>query len=114
MGAVLTRCRMTKYQMKPKPHKQQATTAKTTNGLKAMPSTREPLDRSLEQSIAAHNAVSRPNTKLAATVKKPTSRKFATSHITAGTRTCGGQPWVGFESDGSDGPDGEVIKSKGC
>jgi hypothetical protein len=114
VGAVLTRCRMTKYQMKPKPHKKKATTANTTNGLKAMPSTREPLERSLEQSIAAHKAVSNPNKKLAATVNKPTSRKFTTSHNAAGMTTCGGQPLLGCKPEDSVVVDGGVTSSKGC
>lgn len=114
IGAVLTRCRMTKYQMKPKPHKKKATTANTTNGLKAMPSTREPLDCSFEQSIAAHNAVSKPNKKLAPTVNRPTIRKLTINHKTAGITTCGGQPGPDCELDDWGGADGKVTNSSGC
>src|SRR5205823_863837 len=93
IGAVLTRCRMTKYKMNPKPHKKKATVANTTTGLKAMPSKREPFDWSFEQSIAAHNAVNNPNKRLAPTVNKPMRRKLTINHATAGTTTCGGQPY---------------------
>ena len=114
MGAVLTRSRITKYQMKPKPHKKKATTANTTNGLKVMPSTREPLDCNLEQSIAAHNAVSKPNKKLAPTVNRPMSRKLTTNHKTAGTTTCGGQPLLDCELGDSGVPDEVATNSNGC
>ncbi|HXT40742.1 MAG TPA: hypothetical protein VN887_12080 [Candidatus Angelobacter sp.] len=100
--------------MNPNPHKKKATTANTTTGLKAMPSTREPLDRNLEQSIAAHNAVSNPNKKLTPTVNNPMSRKFMMSHTMAGTTTCGGQPLLGCVPRGSAAPDGEEMNSKGC
>ncbi len=104
---------MTKYQMKPKPHKKKAHTANTTTGLKAMPSTREPRDCIFEQSIAAHNAVSRPNKKLAPMVNKPTSRKFTANHKTAGTTICGGHPLLGCDLDDSGVADGDVTNSKG-
>lgn len=113
-GAVLTRCRMIKYQMNPKPHKKNATTANTTTGLKAMPNTREPFNRHFEQSIAAHRAVSNPKRKLAPIVNMPASKKLTINHATAGTTTCGGQPVLDGERDDSGDSEGEVISSNGC
>jgi len=115
IGALLTRCRMTKYQTNPNPQRKKATAANTTTGLKAMPSTCEPLDCNFEQSIAAHNAVSNPNKKLAPTENNPTSRKLTINHTTVGITTCGGQPLLDSELDGASGALGdEVANSKGC
>lgn len=114
LDAVKTRCRITRYQMKPKPHKNKATTTNTTNGPNEIPSTREPLDFNLAQSIAAHSAVSKPNRKLAPTVDRLTSSKLTANHTTAGTTTCGGQPLLAFELVVSRMHDGEPTNSSGC
>ena len=105
---------MTRYQMKPKPHNKKATTANATNGVKVMPSVREPFDCSREQSIAAHVAVSKPNKKLAPMVSWLISRKLTINHTTAGMATCCGQPLLGGELVGLGVLDGVATNFSGC